>query len=103
LAYPQNQDTGSRNPYFAGSADVGISAVLPTHYVSISILFSSCENIPALSGANCLFADVGRHRVGAITAENRIQTSFSESANRLVCFQIIVNNLVLVKSIFAVI
>ena len=82
LTNPQNQNTGSRNFKSARSAEVGISAVLPTiHFVSISFSFSSCEIIPALSGASSVFADVGRHHIGTTAAENRTQTGFPESAN----------------------
>jgi len=39
LTRPQSRDAGSLKPYFAGFADAGISAVLPTvHFVSIFIL-----------------------------------------------------------------
>jgi hypothetical protein len=69
LAHPQNQDTGSRNPYFAGSADAGISAVLPTiHSVSISFSSSHFENIPSLSGANFLLVDFYRLCAGPTAA-----------------------------------
>jgi hypothetical protein len=59
-----------------------VSAVLPTiYFVWISILYSSCENIPALTGANFLFAGFYRPLSGAKPFSNRTAPGFHQFEN----------------------